>query len=105
MSTLQSIPMEHGLLLAAALFALGTAGLVLRRNLLFILMSAEIMMNATALAFVVAGARWGSADGQVMFVLILTLQAAEACVGLALVIQLFRRFKTLDVDAAATMQG
>jgi NADH-quinone oxidoreductase subunit K len=104
MSTLQSIPMEHGLLLAAALFALGTAGLMLRRNLLFILMSAEIMMNATALAFVVAGARWGTVDGQVMYVLILTLQAAEACVGLALVIQLFRRFKTLDVDAAAAMR-
>jgi len=105
MNTLASIPLEHGLLLAAALFALGLAGLVLRRNLLFILMSAEIMMNATALAFVVGGARWGEPDGQVMFVLVLTLQAAEACVGLALVIQLYRRFRTLDVDAAATMRG
>ena len=105
MNTLHAIPFEHGLLLAAALFALGLAGLVLRRNLLFILMSAEIMMNATALAFVVGGARWGAPDGQVMFVLVLTLQAAEACVGLALVIQLFRRFRTLDVDAASTMKG
>jgi NADH-quinone oxidoreductase subunit K len=99
------IPMEHGLLLAALLFALGLAGLVLRRNMLFMLMSAEIMMNATALAFVVAGARWGAADGQVMFVLVLSLQAAEACVGLALVIQLYRRFRTLDVDTASTMKG
>lgn len=105
MNTLHTIPMEHALLLAAALFALGLTGLVMRRNLLFILMSAEIMMNATALAFVVGGARWGTPDGQVMFVLVLTLQAAEACVGLALVIQLFRRFRTLDVDAAATMKG
>jgi len=104
-NTFNVIPMEHGLLLAAMLFAIGFGGLVLRRNILFMLMCAEIMMNATALAFVVAGARWGAADGQVMFVLVLTLQAAEACVGLALVIQLYRRFRTLDVDAAGTMKG
>lgn len=102
---LDALPMEHGLILAAAMFALGLTGIVLRRNALFMMMCAEIMMNATALAFVVGGARWGTADGQVMFVLVLTLQAAEACVGLALVIQLYRRFKTLDVDAASTMRG
>lgn len=100
-----TIPMEHGLLLAAALFTLGFAGLVVRRNVLFMLMSVEIMMNATALAFVTAGARWGAADGQVMFALVLSLAAAEACVALALVIQLYRRFRTLDVDAASTMKG
>jgi NADH-quinone oxidoreductase subunit K len=99
------IPMEHGLVLAAMLFAIGLGGLVLRRNMLFMLMCTEIMMNATALAFVVGGARWGVADGQVMFVLVLSIQAAEACVGLALVIQLYRRFRTLDVDAAGTMKG
>ena len=98
-----TIPMEHGLLLAAALFTLGFAGLVVRRNVLFMLMSVEIMMNATALAFVTAGARWGNADGQVMFAFVLSLAAAEACVALALVIQLYRRFRTLDVDAASTM--
>jgi NADH-quinone oxidoreductase subunit K len=97
--------MEHGLLLAAALFALGFTGLIVRRNVLFMLMSVEIMMNATALAFVVAGARWGSPDGQVMFALVLSLAAAEACVALALVIQLYRRFRTLDVDAASSMKG
>lgn len=100
-----AIPMEHGLLLAAALFTLGFAGLILRRNVLFMLMSVEIMMNAAALAFVVAGARWASADGQVMFALVLSLAAAEACVALALVIQLYRRFRTLDVDAASSMKG
>jgi NADH-quinone oxidoreductase subunit K len=105
MSPFDTIPMEHGLVLAAMMFALGLGGLVLRRNMLFMLMCVEIMMNATALAFVVAGARWGVVDGQVMFVLVLTLQAAEACVGLALVIQLYRQFRTLDVDAASTMKG
>jgi len=105
MNALHAIPMEHGLLLAGALFSLGLFGLLTRRDILFMLMSLEIMLNAAALAFIVAGSRWGSPDGQVMFVLILTLAAAEASVGLALLIQLYRRFKTLDIDAASTMKG
>jgi NADH-quinone oxidoreductase subunit K len=105
MTPIQAIPMEHALLLAAVLFALGFCGLVLRRNIIFMLMSIEVMMNATALAFVTAGSRWQQPDGQIMFILVLTLAAAEACVGLALVIQLYKRFKTLDVDAASTMKG
>jgi len=105
MQSIQAIPMEHALLLAAALFALGLCGLVLRRNIIFMLMSIEVMMNAAALAFVTGGSRWQQADGQVMFILVLTLAAAEACVGLALVIQLYKRFKTLDVDAASAMKG
>ena len=74
------IPMEHGLALAAVLFSLGLTGLMIRRNILYVLMSLEIMMNAAALAFVVAGARWGQADGQVMFILVITLAAAEAAI-------------------------
>ena len=97
--------MEHGLLLAGALFALGFIGLLVRRNVLFMLMSVEIMMNAAALAFVMAGSRWGQADGQIMFIFILTLAAAEASVGLALLLQIFRRFQNLDVDAASKMHG
>lgn len=97
--------MEHGLALAAMLFALGLTGLLVRRNILFVLMSLEIMMNAAALAFVVAGARWGQADGQIMFILILSLAAAEASIGLAIVLQLYRRFRTLDVDSASEMHG
>lgn len=99
------IPMEHGLLLAGLLFSLGLIGLLVRRNILFMLMSLEIMMNAAALAFVVAGSRWQQPDGQIMFILVLTLAAAEASVGLALLLQLYRRFGTLDVDAASRMRG
>ena len=100
-----AIPLEHALLLAAVLFVLGLGGLVLRRNIMFMLMCVEIMMNATGLAFVTGGARWGVADGQIMFILVLSLQAAEACVGLALVILLYRRFRSLDIDEASTMKG
>ncbi len=99
------VPMEHGLLLAAGLFALGFLGFLVRRNLLFMLMSAEIMLNAAGLAFVVAGARWGQPDGQVMFVLVLTLAAAEVCIGLALLLLLYRRFQTLDIEVASGMRG
>ncbi len=64
---MSGIPMEHGLLLAAILFVLGLAGLMTRRNMLFVLMSLEIMMNAAGLAFIVGGTHWHQADGQVMF--------------------------------------
>jgi len=87
------------------LFALGLTGLLVRRNLIFILMSLEIMLNAAGLAFVVAGSRWGQADGQIVFIFILSMAAAEVSVGLALVLQLYRRFKTLDADAASEMRG
>lgn len=63
------IPLQHGLILAAILFVLGLTGLVIRRNLLFMLIGLEIMINASALAFVVAGSYWGQTDGQVMYIL------------------------------------
>jgi NADH-quinone oxidoreductase subunit K len=100
-----AVPLEHGLLLAAVLFALGLVGVLVRRNVIFILMSIEIMLNAAGLAFVVAGARWHQPDGQVMFLFILAMAAAEASVGLALVLQLYHRLKTLDADKASTMRG
>ncbi len=100
-----SIPMEHGLILAAVLFGFGLVGVLTRRNIIFLLMSLEIMLNAAGLAFVVAGARWEQADGQVMFIFIVTMAAAEVAVGLALAMQFFHLFRTLDVDAARNMRG
>jgi NADH-quinone oxidoreductase subunit K len=93
------------MLLAGVLFAFGLIGLLVRRNLIFMLMSVEIMLNAAGLAFIVAGAHWGQADGQVMFLFILTLAAAEVSVGLALVLQLYRHFKTLDADTMSHLWG
>ena len=93
------------LMLAGVLFSLGLLGVLVRRNLLFVLMSIEIMINAAALAFVAAGSRWGQPDGQVMFLMVLTLAAAETSVGLAMLLQLHRRFRSLDTDAASEMRG
>ena len=100
-----TVPMHQGLLLAGILFALGLMGLLVRRNVIFMLMSLEIMLNAAGLAFVVAGARWGQADGQIVFLFILAMAAAEVSVGLALALQIYRRFKTLDSDAVSEMRG
>lgn len=99
------IPLEHGLILAAILFAIGLCGVMVRRNFLFMLMSLEIMMNAAALAFVVAGSRWVNADGQIMFILILTLAAAEVSIGLAILLQFYHKRGHLNVDSASEMKG
>lgn len=100
-----SIPLEHGLLLAALLFAIGLTGVMVRRNLIFILMSLEIMLNATAMAFIFVGAKWAQPDGQVMFMLILTVAAAEVAVGLGLLLQMHHRLRSLDIDSANGLRG
>ena len=102
---MSSFNVDHGLVLAAILFCLGFLGVLVRRNIIFVLLSIEIMLNAAGLAFVVAGARWARPDGQVMFIFILAVAAAEVSVGLALVLQLYHRFKTIDADAAGKMRG
>lgn len=99
------LPILPALYLAAALFAIGLAGVLVRRNLLFILMSLELMLNGAALAFVSGAARWQQADGQVMFIFVLTMAAAEAAVGLALVFQVARRFGSVDADVVSRMRG
>ncbi len=101
----EQIPLEHGLIVAVILFALGFIGIMVRRNILFMLISIEVMMNAAAMAFVVAGSRWLQPDGQIMFIMILTLAAAEASIGLAIVLRIYRQFHSLDIDAASEMRG
>ena len=99
------VPMEHVLVIAGLLFICGLFGLMLRRNIIFMLMSLEVMLNSAARAFIAAGAHWGQADGQIIFMLILTVAAAEVAVGLGLVLQIQRRFKTLDMDQAHRLRG
>jgi len=98
------IPVEAGLLIAGALLVIGWAGLLVRRNILFTLIAVEVLFNASGLAFIVAGAKWGQADGQVMFLFILAIAAAEVAAGLALVFLQDIRFKDLDTDTLSTMR-
>ena len=99
------VPVFHVLMLAGGLFLLGLAGVLVRRNIMFLLMSLEVMMNAAGLAFIAAGAVWGQPDGQIMFMFILALAAAEVAVALGIVLQISRRFDTLDIDAASDFNG
>jgi NADH-quinone oxidoreductase subunit K len=87
------------------LFALGLSGVVARRNLFFVLMSVEVMLNSAGLAFIVAGARWAAPDGQVMFLFILAMAASEVSVGLALLLLIYHHKKTIDIDSASEMKG
>ena len=102
---MSTVPIDAGLLLAAILFMLGLISVLVRRNIIFMLISVEIMLNAAGLAFIVAGSRWAQPDGQVMFIFILTMAAAEVSVGLALILQIYHQLKTLDSDAADKMNG
>lgn len=91
--------LTHFLMLSAILFSIGTAGVFLRRNVITILLSVEIMLNAVNLAFVAIGQQRGIVDGQIIVFFVMTVAAAEAAVGLALVLALFRHRETLSPDA------
>jgi NADH-quinone oxidoreductase subunit K len=102
---MKTIPAEYGLILSGVLFMLGLISVLIRRNIIFMLISVEIMLNAAGLAFITAGAKWAQADGQVMFIFILTMAAAEVSVGLALILQIYHQVKTLDSDKVNSMKG
>ena len=86
------------MLFAGLLFLMGLTGLLVRRNIIFMLMSIEVMFNSAGMVFVIAGSHWAQADGQVMFIFILAVTSAEVSVGLALILQMYHHFKSLDVD-------
>jgi NADH-quinone oxidoreductase subunit K len=98
------VPLSHYLILSAMLFGIGTVGVFLRRNLITILLSVEIMLNAVNLSFVAFGRTLGTVDGQVIVFFVITVAAAEAAVGLALVIALFRHRETLNPDAYTSLK-
>ena len=92
------ITLNHYLVLSVILFTLGTAGVFLRRNVISLLLSIEIMLNAVNLTFIAAGRQWASVDGQIIVFFVMTVAAAEAAVGLAIVIALFRHRESLNPD-------
>ena len=98
------IPLSHYLIVSAILFTIGTAGVFMRRNLITILLSIEIMLNAVNLSFVAFGRYLGSVDGQIITFFVMTVAAAEAAVGLAIVIALFRHRESLNPDAFTALK-
>jgi NADH-quinone oxidoreductase subunit K len=95
---------QPALLLSLALFALGVVGVFLRRNVITIFMCIELMLNAVNLAFIAVSRALGTLDGQVLVFFVMTVAAAEAAVGLAIVIALQRHGDTLDVDSFDLMK-
>jgi NADH-quinone oxidoreductase subunit K len=95
---------RHALVLSALLFAIGALGVFLRRNLITVFMCVELMLNAVNLAFVAFSRALGTLDGQVLVFFVMTVAAAEAAVGLAIVIALHRKKDTLDVDAFSLLR-
>ena len=95
---------QHALLLSALLFAVGAVGVFIRRNLITIFMCVELMLNAVNLAFIAFSRSLGTLDGQVLVFFVMTVAAAEAAVGLAIVIALHRHRDTLDVDAFSLLK-
>jgi NADH-quinone oxidoreductase subunit K len=98
------VPMSYLVGLSAVLFTVGVAGVLLRRNTIVIFMSIEIMLNAVNLAFVALGRRLGSMDGQVIVFFVMTVAAAEAAVGLAIIVSVFRNRTTVNADELNLMR-
>jgi NADH-quinone oxidoreductase subunit K len=98
------ISLSHYLVVSGILFAIGTAGVFMRRNLITILLSIEIMLNAVNLSFVAFGRFLGTVDGQIITFFVMTVAAAEAAVGLAIVIALFRHKESLNPDAFTSLK-
>ncbi len=98
------VPLNYYLVLSGILFAIGTAGVFLRRNLITVMLSIEIMLNAVNLTFIAVGRYIGTVDGQVITFSLMTGGAAEGAVGLAIVIALFRHRETLSPDAFTSLK-
>ena len=98
------IPLSHYLVLSALMFTIGAAGVFLRRNFITMLLSIELMLNAVNLSFVAFGRQFGTVDGQIIVFFVMTVAAAEAAVGLALVIALFRHRESLNPEAFTSLK-
>jgi NADH-quinone oxidoreductase subunit K len=98
------VTLNHYLVLSAVLFSIGAAGVFLRRNVITLLLSIEIMLNAVNLTFVAAGRQFAAVDGQVIVFFVMTVAAAEAAVGLALIIALFRHRESLNPEAFTSLK-
>jgi NADH-quinone oxidoreductase subunit K len=99
------VPFSHILILSGVLFALGVVCVSVRRNLLMILIGVEVMINAAGLAFVAGSLRWGQPDGQIFVLFLAAMAASEVSVGLAMIVYMQKRKKSVDLDDFNEMKG
>ncbi len=93
------------LMLSAVLFSMGTLGVIFRKNTIVIFMCIELMLNAVNISFVALSSKFGELDGQIYVFFVMTVAAAEAAVGLAIIISVFRNYESVDSDDASQLQG
>jgi NADH-quinone oxidoreductase subunit K len=104
-SFLTDISLNHYLILSSILFVIGMAGVLLRRNVIVILMSVELMLNAVNISFIAFSKYTQNVDGQIMVFFVMTIAAAEAAVGLALAVTIFKRFKEVNIKFFEHLRG
>ena len=92
------LPIEYYLWFAAALFAIGVAGVLLRRNVIIVFMSIELMLNAVNVTFIASSRQMNNIDGQIFVFFVMTLAAAEVAVGLAIIVAMYRNKKSINVQ-------
>jgi len=100
----ETVPLEHVIGLSAILFAIGLGGALTRRNIIVILMSIEVMLNAANLAFVGFARHWGNVEGHIFVLMVIVVAAAEVAVGLGILIALFRNRESVDVEEASLLR-
>ena len=93
------------LAVSALVFAIGSAGVLTRRNPLVILLCLELMLNAANIALIAFARMWGNGDGQIFAIIVMVVAACEVCIGLGLVVALYRRRLPIDVDELRELQG
>lgn len=98
------VPIEHALALSGILFAIGTVGAITRRNLIVVLMSIELMLNAVNVALVAFSRLWGSLEGQIFVLMVIVVAAAEVAVGLGILISLFRNRESVNVEDVSLLK-
>ena len=98
------VPIEHAIALSAILFAIGAVGAITRRNLIVVLMSIELMLNAVNVALVAFSRLWGNLDGQIFVLMVIVVAAAEVAVGLGIVISLFRNRESVNVEDVSLLK-
>ncbi|MBK9007007.1 MAG: NADH-quinone oxidoreductase subunit K [Anaerolineales bacterium] len=99
------IPVDYYIILSAILFTIGVLGVLIRRNALIIFMSIELMLNAANLAIVAFGSAFENFSGQILVFFVIAVAAAEVAVGLALIVEIFRTKKSIDVDQVSSLKG
>jgi NADH-quinone oxidoreductase subunit K len=99
------VPTEAFVILSMVLFAIGTMGVLLRRNAIIVFMSVELMLNSANLALVAFARQWGGIDGQLFVFFVITVAAAEVAVGLALIVAIFRTKQSINIDELHLMEG